>query len=200
MPGPDRRRAILLAGVWALLWVLGTPGLDAIPEEALTRPADRAQLEARLPAALWPVADALVTFNGRVRKPLVDALVPLQQPFRIRQEWSLYLDGPRQCHRLEVDVDGALRYRTRDPAHAWRVDLFRAPPIRPIVDGTAGKATGGGNWRGLVRLVTEAALAEDPQVQRVELRGMWGAFPACVTRLHHAFVAAAPDWEPREKS
>ncbi len=185
--------------VWGLLWLLATPGFDAMPASGLRATEAQRQLHARLPAWLHPLAYGLVAFNTEVRRPLAEALVPLQQPFRIRQDWGLYLDGPKECHRLEIDIDGVLVHRTKDPAYPWRAALLRAPPIRPIVDGTAGKAKGGGNWEGLVRLVAQEALKDDPDASWVELRGMWGAFPACRLTEHHAFVATAPTWEPRRK-
>ncbi len=192
-------RAVALAAVWGLLFVLATPGFDAMPAHALESAGDRAKLEARLPRWVHPFAYGLVAFNREVRQPLAEALIPLQQPLRVRQDWSLYLDGPNECHRLEVDIDGVLVHRTKDAAYPWRAALLRAPPIRPIVDGVAGKPDGGANWRGLVRLVAQEAVKDDPDAQWVELRAMWGAFPACVTREHHAFVATAPTWEPRRK-
>jgi hypothetical protein len=190
-------RAAILALVWGLLLVLGTPGLDAIPKDALAKRGNAREVAERVPPGLMPVIRGVVWFNDHVRLPLSDLVDKVQTPLRIRQEWGLYLDGSRHCQRLEIEIDGVLVHRTKDPAHPWRAGLLRAPPVRPIVDGAAGKESGGGNWRGLMRLVVHEALADAPETRRVVARGMWGPFPGCVTEVHHTFVADAPDWEAR---
>ena len=199
-PGPaaprpaDHARAGAVGVVWALLLLLGAPGLDQIAPDALGTAEERTAYTRRMPAWTLPVADGVVTVNREVRRPLARAFDAVQRPFRIKQAWGLYSDGEHRCKRLEILVDGALVHRTKDPTHAWLADTLSAPPIRPIVDGTAGKSDGGANWRGLMRLVGRAAERDFPGAREVTLRAMWGPYPTCVTTEHHTFTATAPFW------
>lgn len=191
----DHARAAAILSVMAATAVLGTPGLDAVGGAALSGAAAEARYLRQMPAWTLPIAKGVVAFNREVRQPVVRALEPLQRPLRVNQNWSLYLDGPTHCQRLEVRVDDRPIYRSGDRALRWREGFFRAPPVRPIVDGTAGKPQGGGNWRGLMRLVVARVRADFPEAQEVVLRAMWGDWGACGAEEHHRFVARAPDWE-----
>lgn len=188
----ERAGAALL--VHALIWVLGTPGLDFLSTLDLEKPERRAAIEADV-GDFAQVAFAVDALNRHLREPLVDLTTPLQRPFRISQEWNLYRDGPERYVILEVWVDGALRFRTADPEHAWLAPQLRNRHVRPVVESTANQKDAP-NWRGLTRYVVERARAEDPGAQEVELRSRGGPFPGRELKLKHRIVAKAPDWKP----
>lgn len=190
-------RAAAIACAWAVLLLVGTPGLDGIPSDALSGERARATYLRRMPDWTLPVAEAVVAFNREVRRPASAAFDALQRPLRVGQSWSLYLDGPRRCEKLEILVDGALRFRSNEPEHAWRVEVLKSAPIRAIVGGVASHPKGGGNWKGLTALVARLAREEDPAVREVVLRAMSGSWDQCGLAEQRRFVASAPDWEPR---
>ena len=145
------------------------------------------------------LAFAINRFDRQVREPIVDLFEPLQRPFRISQEWSLYRDGPSQYMLLEIYLDGDLRFRTADPRHAWLAPQLRNRHVRPVVESTAMKR-GSPNWKGLARYVISVARAQGRVQQQVELRARAGPFPGRKLRTTHTILASAPDWEPKEKA
>lgn len=192
-------RAVAIACAWALLLLLGTPGLDGAPSRALASERARAAYLRRMPDWTLPAAEAVVAFNREVRRPASAAFDALRRPLRVGQSWSLYLDGPRRCEKLEILVDGTLRFRSDDPEHAWRVEVLKSAPIRAIVGGVASHPEGGGNWKGLTALVARLARAENPAVREVALRATSGSWDRCGHAEQRRFVASAPDWEPRRR-
>lgn len=194
---PPSLRALLILLAWALLLLLGTPGLDGIPANALRDERTRARYLGRMPSWTLPVAEAVVRFNRELRLPLVRAVEPIQRPLRVNQSWNLYLDGADRCEGLEILLDGELRFRSNDPDHRWRAEVLKSPSLRAIVGGTASHPRGGGNWQGLTRVVTRMAREDFPGTAEVVLRALSGPWDACATKEVRRIVAAAPDWEPR---
>lgn len=189
---PHVRAASILA-LWALLALLGTPGLDFLGEGTLSSAADQEMWRKRS-VEPWTTAGLLLTkVNREVREPVVDKLAPLQRPFRVSQEWSLYRDGPSKVRRLEVRLDGELVHRSADPAHPWLADVLRNRRIRPVVESTC-TSTRGANWRGLGRLVVERARADRPGLKKVELTCTVAEFPGHDATVHHRYVATDPSW------
>lgn len=191
-------RAALALAFQGLLWLLGTPGLDYLPKLHLDRQEVREQLRADLGQAAG-LALAIDRVDRRVREPIVDLLEPLQRPFRISQDWSLYRDGPSRYMLLEIYLDGELRFRTADPRHAWLAPQLRNRHVRPVVESTAMKK-GSPNWRGLASYVIQQALAQGRVQQQVELRSRAGPFPGRKLETTHTILASAPGWEPVEKA
>lgn len=191
---PAHLRAALLLALWVLLALLGTPGLDLLGSRTLRSDEEQAALRARI-GEPWATAGILVAgFNREVRIPLVDALAPLQRPFRVSQQWFLYRDGPSSVRRLEVHLDGELVYRSADPAYTWHSAVWRNRRVRPVVESTCTTTTSP-NWRGLGRLVVERARAERPDLARVELVCTVAPFPGRDAKVHHRYAASAPAWE-----
>ncbi|MDP2310341.1 MAG: hypothetical protein Q8P18_30270 [Pseudomonadota bacterium] len=187
-------RAALILALWGLLALLGTPGLDFLDAKTLRSAADQAAWRSRN-GEPWETVGLVVTrFNREVRLPVVNALSPLQRPFRVSQEWFLYRDGPSKVRRLEVHLDHELVHRSADPAYPWLADVLRNRRIRPVVESTCASANGP-NWLGLGRLIVARARAERPAVERVELVCTEAPFPGRDATVHHRYVASAPAWE-----
>jgi len=168
---------VLLVGSW--LFLLGTPGLDFLDSKD---------------------QGVIGRFNRAVRVPLIRPLEPIQKPFRIAQNWSLYRDGPARVRRLEVWVAGELRYRSLDSEYDWLAPQLRSRRLRPVVESscryTSGKAR---NWRGLTRYVAERALERWPEATQVQLTCTVSPFPGEDARPTHRMEASAPDWTPRRE-
>lgn len=189
----DRDRASFALLAHAVVWILATPGIDFLGINDYRTPASQSALikdVGRVPAQLL---FGLAAFNRNIRIPLVDLLAPLQRPFRISQEWSLYRDGPAQYRTLEVWIDEELRFRTADPEHAWRASQLRNRRIRAMVESTAQKKNAP-NWRGLSRFIVSSAREDFPDAQKVEMRAMVGPFPGTELKLSHSVTASAPGW------
>ncbi len=169
---------MLLVGSW--IFLLATPGLDFL--------GTRDQ-------------GVIADFNRTVRVPLIRPLEPIQKPFRIAQNWSLYRDGPARVRRLEVRIDGELRYRSLDSEHAWLAPQLRSRRLRPVVESscryTNNKAK---NWRGLTRFIAERALEAWPEATQVELTCTVSPFPGEDPEPTHRMDALAPDWQPRRET
>lgn len=190
----DRDRAALALTVHALFWVLATPGLDYMGINDYQTPKSRADLVRNIGVGPANVAFGLAAFNRSVRRPLADLLAPLQRPFRISQEWSLYRDGPANYHLFEIWVDGALRFRTADPEHAWLAPQLRNRRVRAMVESTAMKKNAP-NWRGLSRYVVAQAREAWPDAREVELKALFGPYPGTDLKTGHTISASAPDWK-----
>lgn len=190
-------RAALALLVHVIFWVLGTPGIDYLPSLHLNQSEVAKKVREDLGSAA-ELAFAIDRLDRHLREPVVDLLEPLQRPFRISQEWSLYRDGPSQYRLLEIYLDGDLRFRTADPRHAWLAPQLRNRHVRPVVESTAMKR-GSPNWRGLARYVVEQARAQGLVQQQVQLRALGGPFPGRKLTTTHTILATAPLWEPTEK-
>ncbi len=130
-----------------------------------------------------------------VRQPMFMVFAPVLRTFRVSQLWYLYADGPDEIRRLEVFADGVLLFRSVDPAHAWLAGQFQNRRVRPVVESTCSRRSSP-NWKGLGRYVAGRVRAEWPDTRTVELRCTIANFPGDDATTHHAFMLAAPDWEP----
>ena len=111
-----------------MLWagIVGTPVFDLVggggAPEAGEEFGGIGPEDLKLPFVFW--------LNREVRMPLVAVIGPPQKLFRIRQAWHLYRDGPSSVRRLEVRIDGELRYRSEDPAYRWRTGILDNRRVR----------------------------------------------------------------------
>lgn len=190
-------RAALLLMIHALFWLLGTPGLDFLPVKIYTIAKDRNELVERVSLPVAKVAFAIADFNREIRTPLADSLGAVQRPFRISQQWHLYRDGPGKLERMEIYLDDALVYRSVDSEYRWLEPQLRNRRVRPMVESTVQRRRSP-NWEGLSRFIVSKALAERPDVKKVELRCLHGSFPGHDLKEDHSVVATAPDWKPVE--
>ena len=193
----DRDRAIAALGVHALLWILATPGLDYMGINDYKTEKSQAQVVQNVGVIPAQFAFGAAAFNRNIRKPLVDLLAPVQRPFRVSQEWSLYRDGPGQYHTFEVWVDDTLRFRTADPNYDWLAPQLRNRRVRAMVESTAMKRDSP-NWRGLARYIVAQAREDFPDAQGVQIKCQVGPYPGSQLTLSHSIVAAAPDWKARQ--
>jgi hypothetical protein len=191
-------QALLVLLAFAAVLILGTPGLDHQDWRDLDEPDERAAL--REAAAGRPAGPALATLilatadlNRHLRQPLYDLLAPIQRPFRIRQSWHLYRDGPTRVRRLEISVDGRLVHRSSDPAFAWRDAQLRNRHLRPILENVA-RRVDSPNWRGALRWIVAEARADWPQAERIEVVATIARYPGTEARRSHGWIARAPDW------
>ena len=196
-------KALLVLLAFSAVAILGTPGLDYQDWRDLDEPderqAARAALEGRSGGAALAVALLAVSdLNRQVRQPLYDLLAPVQRPFRIRQSWHLYRDGPNRVRRLEISVDGRLVHRSVDPAHPWRDAQLRNRHVRPVMQVLA-ERDDGPNWRGAVRWIVQEARADWPQARQVRIVATLARYPGTDPRPAHAYVARAPDWQPERE-
>lgn len=191
----DQLRAGLLVLVGMLIFVLGTPGIDFL-DSSLQRADKREKLRERV-GNFWATAGLGIYDAARtLRTPLLKWLGPLQRPFRVSQNWSLYRDGPGKLMRLEIRADDQIIYRSVDNDYRWKEEAFRNRRLRPVVESTVMQRDSQ-NWRGLTRWVVNAARVDFPEVQRVDLIALHGAFPGKKLSEHHRIVAEAPMWIPR---
>lgn len=193
-------QALLVLLAFGAILVLGTPGLDHQDWRELDAPDERAALrEAAAGRPGGPVLAALVLatadLNQHLRQPLYDLLAPVQRPFRIRQSWHLYRDGPTRVRRLEISVDGRLVHRSSDPAYAWRDAQLRNRHLRPILENVARRAESP-NERGALRWIVAQARADWPAAERVEIVATIARYPGTEARPSHGWVARAPGWAP----
>ncbi len=184
-------RAGLILAVYAVLLVVGTPGLDHLGWRLSSR--EEARLEKRFGPTVARVGKRLMAFNKEFRRPVANRVGKFQPVFRIRQAWNLYRDGPRQIYRLEVRVDGEPVYRTEDPELDWLAPQLRNRRMRPVVESTVRKWKSG-NWRGLSRFVVAQARQTWPQAERVELVSLRSKRPGNRPQVQHRIIATAPDW------
>ena len=188
-------RAALVLAVMAVLFIVGTPGLDHLGGR-LT-PKEEARLQQKFGSTVGAMAESLMRFNQEVRIPLAKKLGGFQPIFRIRQAWNLYRDGPRLVYKLEVHVDGEVVFRSKDNTHDWLAPQLTNRRLRPVVESTTKKFKSA-NWRGLSRFVVAAAREEWPHAQKVELVAMRGKRPGAQLKESHRITAQAPQWTPEK--
>ena len=108
-------RAVLLALVYIVVFILATPGLDGLPVRFLQTEQSIRRVSRDLPEWAVSALSAVSTINRDYRLPVVRKLTPIQRPLRIEQTWRLYGDGPRLVRRMEIRVDDEAIYRSGDP-------------------------------------------------------------------------------------
>lgn len=166
--------AILLA-VYVATGVAGLPGFD-YDRNALTTKKGRERVEAVVGPGLLRVGVVLSDANRTFRVPVLELFRPLEVAFRIKQDWSLYTDGPGNVARLEIRVDGAPVYRSADPALTWRQPQLSYRRIRPML---AGLTRGGWEPQHQALAWTVVGWARDdwPDAAEVALVTLSGPFP-----------------------
>ncbi len=191
----EQLRAVGIVAVGLLILLLGTPGLDFL-DGSLQKP-ERRQRVIDSAGPFWgKLGLGIHEVSRKIRNPLLDFFGPLQRPFRVSQNWSLYRDGPGKLMRLEIRVDDRIIYRSVDNEYRWNEEIFRNRRLRPVVESTV-MSTDSQNWRGLTRWVVTAARADFPETQRIDLVALHGPFPGANLREHHRIVAEAPQWMAR---
>lgn len=188
-------RALLILLTGAFIAILGTPGLDFIKAGDLNTPKEKQEAIRRYGHPWADIGIAIAAFNREIRLPIARKIEPLQRYPRISQNWSLYRDGPGKLRRMEIYLDGELRYRSVDPDHRWLGPQLRSRRVRPVVESTTLQFESQ-NWQGLARFVIEAARRDFPGVKRVELVATEGAFGQEKLKPRFAIIATDPDWQP----
>ena len=168
----------------------GFPGLDYLGPRQLEEAAGNAR---RVAAPLGTVMDGLVGFDAHVRRPLARRVKPVERLFRVSQEFHLYRDGPRRVDRLEVLVDGAVVYRTRDPERNWRAVQLGNRRFRPMV-ATAAQKPEAVNQKGISRWIVGAVREDFPEAGEVLIRATRTRFGIEEPRVRFSRIARAPDW------
>lgn len=185
----DHVRAGLLLLVGAVIFVLSTPGLESLPQRPSTLEAEADAF----PPALNTLARGAMWVELHGRRPLEEALTPLQRPLRLEQSWSLYGSGPRLARRMLVRIDGVLVHRTGDPEHAWLVRQLRHRRVRPMVETVVTKRAPA-NRAGLERFILTRALAAWPSAKRVTLQFTRTPYPQEEPEVYRVRSARAPEW------
>jgi hypothetical protein len=195
--GWTRLRAILLALTWAALFVLATPGMDAIDPKKLRSERGQRRIERRYGATVAQLAGDLAWAQVELRRPVERLLNPIQRPLRISQEWALYGDGPDVVRRMEIRLDGALRHRSGDPRYTWLNEQLRCRRLRPMVESAVRKddAT---NRVGLASYVAERAWEDFPGTRVVELVASASPYPGDQPRYTHALRVTGPGQKPED--
>lgn len=183
--------AVLLVHAWLL--IVGTPALELLGTSRLKRPDQIATAQEKYGAPWADILVELAAFNRAWRHPLAKKIGGPQRVFRISQSFHLYRDGPSRVRRLEVHVDGALWFRSGDPAHDWLRPALTHRRMRPVVETTTKKKEVK-NRAGLYRYIVGQALEAKPTAQEVRFVSVQAKFPARDERTRHSFVARAPDW------
>ena len=194
----EQIRATILAVVYALFFILATPGLDGAPTGFLKTDASVQKLSETVPRPVVSVLKVLTDINRKVRKPLVKKLTPLQRPLRIEQTWRLYGDGPALVHRMEVWVDDEVVYRSEDADLDWEESTLRQRRLRPMPATVAVRCRRKNqpvNRHGLSRLITNRARKDFPDAERVEVRIVSGRYPDEELKPTHGYRRQAPEWE-----
>lgn len=194
MQARDHLRALAVLVIGLFMAVGAAPGLDMLPDDAYATTASQEALRAQVPQP-W-MADAAILaadWNRRLRVPLLHLMMPIERTFRVRQNWSLYQNGPRTRMRLEIEVDGVLWYRSVDSSHAWHDSTWSHRRVRPVVN-TLVTTARSKHGDGFVALVVHRVLQERPEAREVRLyaaRDTWQGGE--VTRTLRA-VSRAPEW------
>lgn len=184
---PQVRAGILLL-VYVGVFTLSAPGMDSLPDT-------RAQLDRALtdyPAPLRGLASAAMAIELSARRPLEEALSPLQRPLRLAQEWALYGAGPAAAHRMEIRVDSVLVHRTQDPEHDWLSLQLRHRRIRPMVETVVMKPAPE-NRPGLERYILAQARDRWPEAQEVTLQFTKTPYHG-EEAIYRVRAARAPGW------
>lgn len=172
--------------------LLATPGLDLLDAGSFKAPEARARRLAQ-PFGAWAVA--MADLNRAVRLPLVRGIEAVQRPLRIAQSWSLYNGGPADVRRLELVVDGVVRYRSNDPALTWLAPTLRYRRVRPMVVALCNRR--GENAEALVAWVVRRARRDYPGTTEVVARCVEAPWPEAGQRTQVVvqYRAEAPGFE-----
>lgn len=190
-------KALLILAAFAVPGILGTPGLDFQKWREFDAPDEQARARAQLGPLWGEVAIAIATFNGKVRHPVYTRIEGIQPPFRARQSWHLYRDGPSKVRRLEILVDGQLVHRSADPTYRWRDAQMRNRHMRPVLENVARKRDTP-NWRGVMRWIVAEVRKDWPEAQVVKVVATSSPFPGTQPTESHFYLARAPEWVPRQ--
>lgn len=197
-PGASAQlRAVAVLAAGALVFLLGTPGIDFAGNKALQSEASR--VAAR--KDFGPIAEVgivLMDLNRAVRVPLTEVFGGIQPIFRIRQSWHLYRNGPPVVRRVEILVDGEQVYLTGSSEAAWREAELRYRRIRPPMETTAQEDDAKNTW-GMVRWIVTAAREDFPGAEDVVVRALEAPWPGKDFSEHHAWESAAPGWKVKRR-
>ena len=185
----DHLRAGLLLLVGAAIFVLATPGLESLPRS----PSELDAAADDFPPALISLARGAMWVELHGRRPLEEALTPLQRPLRLEQSWSLYGSGPRAARRLLIRIDGVLVHRTGDPDHAWLAQQLRHRRLRPMVETLVTKRAPA-NRDGLERFILTRARSAWPSAKRVTLQFTRTPYPPDEAEMYRVRSARPPQW------
>lgn len=190
------RSAAVALFLGAILLCMGAPGFSGIGPHALATEAKKAKAARQFPRPLVEVGAALSALNRHVRIPISARLIPLQRLFRIRMDFHLYGEGPRQRMQVEVRVDGTLVYRTRDPDHAWMAPQLEYRRVQPTIE-TIAKKPNAYNWKGMGRYLVGSARRDFPDAQQVIISATRAPYGVAEAPTRHGRVAEAPEWTLR---
>jgi hypothetical protein len=179
----------------AFMLIQAAPGFDFMNRNDYDEEDEKAEAIKSHGELVGQVVIALYAFNREYRRPVVDKLKNVERLFRIAQDWNLYRDGPSRVRRLEVSIDGELMHRSADPAYTWLNPQLRNRRLRPVLENAARKENIS-NWPGVMRFLVGEALKIRPDAKEVKVEATWSRFPGEEPTVHHAWLAAAPDWEP----
>ncbi len=182
--------------LYGLVLVLGTPGFDAIPGNALRKPGHADQVRERIGEPGLALARLVVALNTDLRLPLARNVDWIQRPFRVSQNWTLYEDGPGNYWTMEVLIDGVLRHRSLDPDYDWLTTEIRSRKLRPMMEAVVQEPKAE-NAKGLVRYMGTKAARDFPGAARVELRALKGPWPGKKQKIERTYIGDAPDWKLR---
>lgn len=191
-----RALAVLMGG--AVIFVLGTPGLDFAGFGEYRTESQRAQAHAQLGPVWGPVAVGLMDLNRALRRPLYDAVADVQPAFRIRQSWHLYRNGPGEVRRVQILVDGREVYLTGSAEADWNEAVFRYRRVRPPMETTAKEHKATNTW-GMVRWIVTEARGDWPEAEEIVVRSLSGPWPGRELDEKHRWEARAPEWTVRRR-
>ncbi|MCB9777575.1 MAG: hypothetical protein H6742_03340 [Alphaproteobacteria bacterium] len=190
-------KALLVLFAGFLMLVLGTPGLDYQKWGRHDSPDEQADTIEDYGPVWGNVIIGISLFNKHVRRPVYQRFEDIQRPFRIRQSWHLYRDGPSRVRRLNVYVDGTLVHRSADDGYGWNDPVLRNRHVRPVAENVARKK-GTPNWRGFTRWIVTEAREDFPDCHEVRIEATSARFPGTDESVHHYYIATAPDWKVTE--
>lgn len=191
------RRQLRAVGALALclgFFATGAPGLSRAKPAAWEEGTLQERIENSVPSWLAPPALAGAWAGVQLRLATERLLGPVQQVFRVRQNWHLYGGGPRRIYRLEVWVDDALQYRSADPDHRWATAQLDHRRFRPIVERVVERA-GASNFEVICLLVRRQWEADHGQPPGEVV--MWATRQTrdlAPQSIAHGARCAAPDY------
>lgn len=190
----DHLRAASLLAIYAVVFILSTPGMESLKLNMLRTDKQIAEAKESFPALAVNIAWFFLEANREIRMPMVRFLTPLQRPLRLEQTWTLYGDGPKKPGWIEIWADDEVLYRSASWEHTWMRRQLRHRRIRPMVDTSTMKIEAP-NRPGLSRMILHHVRAARPDAQTIELRYIHGRYPTGAPQTV-AFLerASAPEW------
>ncbi len=195
---PLSRRS--LTAVWAaclgfFFLCAGTPGLEAVGTKHRTEKG-RAQLHRKLGTPMAAISIGAGQLNDHVRLPVARLFRPFQRAFGLDQSWDLYGGVQKRIHRLVIEVDDRVVYRTNDPTADWLAGPLAQRRMRAVAD-TVVSHRSAQQWDHFAAFVVHRARTDFPNARTVDvmaeyqLRGdhqePW---------RNHGRRLQAPDWIP----